>query len=309
MKAAFVFASALLLAGGSTAKMLAREWTDSTGRYTLEADLVAYNDRMAVLQRADHELGAFPLDQLSDRDREFIKSQQAAESAQKPISKPQIWTLRDGTKVIGRVVDYANRDITLQRRRGRIYVNDRVLENLPEFYQRLLPMIVAHFENLQRSDRPSLEAWLIRQRGQQRTFHIEGVVFELENGDEFALPFFLFSEEDQQLLQPGWKDWLAVHNGDNFNAREDNAFLLQSWAAARQRDAEVKREIAMAQLKLQAVQAGLTSLWEVTLRPAAGQGGRSQWVVVPGRNSRDATENALQRYPGYIVGPIRRVAG
>ena len=84
--------------------------------------------------------------------------------------------------------------------------------------------------------------------------------------------------------------------------------MLQSLAAARSRDAQVQREIAMMQLKLQAVDAGLTSLWEVTLHPAAGNGGPPLWVVVPGRDSRQATETALQQNPGFIVGPVRRVS-
>ena len=58
MKTALVFASVLFLVGRASSIILAREWTDSTGRYTLEADLVASNDRLVVLQRADHELGA-----------------------------------------------------------------------------------------------------------------------------------------------------------------------------------------------------------------------------------------------------------
>ena len=91
MKAAWVFASALLLASGSPSTALARVWTDSTGRYTLEADLVASNDRMIVLQRADHELGAFPLDKLSARDREFVKSQQTLEPAQKSATLIQMY--------------------------------------------------------------------------------------------------------------------------------------------------------------------------------------------------------------------------
>jgi hypothetical protein len=202
-----------------------------------------------------------------------------------------------------------DRDVTLQRRRGRIYVNDRVLDNLPDFYQRLIPMMVAHVENLQNSDRRSLDAWMIRQRGQPATFHIQGVVLESENGDEYPLPFFVFSDEDLNALKPGWEDWHKVHGTSDHAAQEAHEFLLTSLAAARHRDQLVKRDIAMMQLKLQAIQAGVTSLWEVTLYPAAGQNRRPQWVVVPGRDSRDATGIALQRNPGYVAGPVRRVAG
>jgi hypothetical protein len=98
-------------------------------------------------------------------------------------------------------------------------------------------------------------------------------------------------------------------NKKDYAGREDHALLLRSLAAARHRDRQVKRQIAQMQLKLQAVQAGVTSLWEVTLYPAVGQGGPPLWVVMPGRNSRQATMAALQQNPGYVAGPVRRVGG
>lgn len=294
---------------GSLAVAQARTWTDSTGRYTLDAKLVTFNERSVVLQRDDHELVAIPLDKLSEKDRMFLKSKEAGDAAREVAGKMQTWTLRDGTKLVGRIVDYATRDVTLQRRRGRIYVNDRVLENLPEFYHQLIPKLVAQRENLQRSDRASLEAWLVRQRGEPRTFHLVGVILETENGDEFGVPFDLFTHDDLKVLKPGWEKWLAAHGRNDFREQEDRAFLLQSLAAARHNDRQVQHQIAMMQLKLQAVQAGLTSLWEVTLYPAAGGAGSPIWVVVPGRNSRDATEAALHSNPGFVAGPVRRVSG
>jgi hypothetical protein len=299
----------VLITACLTAAADARIWTDDSGRYTLEADLVAFNEKSVVLQRADHELAAVPIEKLSSQDRGYLKSKVADELARKSIEGLQTWTLRDGAKIVGRVVDYAHGDMTIQRRRGRIYVNDRPLENLPEFYQLLVPKIAAHFENLQRGDRQSLETWLVRQRGQRRTFSLQGVVLELENGDEYAVPFFLFADDDLKVLKFGYDEWLTARKGDDIGALDDRAFLLRSLAAARQRDNLVQREIALLQLQMQAVQAGLTSLWEVTLYPAAGQGGPPLWVVMPGRDSRQATAAALQKHQGYVAGPVRRVAG
>jgi hypothetical protein len=303
-----LFIASLWFAAIHSADVAARLWTDSTGSYTLDADLVAFNDITVVLQRADHELVAIPIEKLSNQDRNYLTSQEAGELMKKSIDEMQVWTLRDGTKITGRVVDFAQRDVTIQRRRGRIYVNDRVLENLPEFYQLLLPKIVVQLENLRGSDRRALESWLVRQRGQPRTFHLEGVLLEFESGDEYAVPFFMLSNEDLSVMKPSWDEWKAAHGGKDYDAQAERAFLLRSLAAARHRDKLVQREIAMMQLKLQAVQAGATSLWEVTLYPAAGQGGPPQWVVVPGRVSRQATNDALQQNPGYVAGPVRRVA-
>ena len=298
----------LILVDASVA-VQARLWTDSTGQYTLEAELASVNDRTVVLQRADHELVAIPIEKLSDADRDYLKSKEAGEVIRNSSDPMQTWTLDDGQKISGRIVDYAQRDVTLQRRRGRIYVNDRLLDNLPEFYQQLIPKIVAHLEHLQRDDRTSLEAWLVRQRAQPRTFHLEGLVVETENGDEYAVPFFMFSDADLNLLKPRWSEWNTAAKNNDHTGQEDHAFLLRSLASARSRDQQVQRDIAAMQLKLQAVQAGITSLWEVTLYPEAGRGGRPQWVVTPGRNSRQATQLALERNPGYVAGPVRRVGG
>ena len=61
------------------------------------------------------------------------------------------------------------------------------------------------------------------------------------------------------------------------------------------------------QLMLQAVQAGVVDLWEVYLEPGRGVAGQPQFVVVPARDSRQATQMALAKNPGYVAGPARRV--
>lgn len=291
----------ILLSAATSAP--ARTWTDSTGKYSLDADLIAFNERDVVLQKADHQLISVPLDKLSDADRQFLESEDANAAMTAATGADQTWTLANGLKVVGRVVDYARRDVTLQRRRGNIYVNDRRIDNLPEIYQKMIPFIVAHFDRLNQPDRAGLTAWLVRQRGEPRTFTVEGVVLELENGDEYGVPFFFFSDEDQQLLKPGWEDWLGAH--EDYQRQSDSAFRLQSLAAAHQRDRLVNQQIARTQLLLQAVEAGVTSIWEVMLHPPRGM---PQSVVVYGRNSRDAANAALRQFPGATVGPIRRVS-
>jgi len=287
----------------------AREWTDSSGLYTLEADLVAFNQKSVVLQREDKELVAMPIELLSETDREFLKSSEAEEANRKATEEQQTWTLRDGTKLVGRIVDYADRNLIIQQRRRRIYVNDRLLNNLPEFYRQLVPSIVSHTERLPRSDLRGLQNWLRRKEGEPQEFRVQGVVLEMDNGDEYAVPFFLFTDEDQKSLQSGWDSWQAVYGRNEYAAAEDLGYLLRTLAAARAHDRSVQHEIAMLKLNLKAVQTGLTSLWEVTLYSTAGQNRPPQWVVVPGRDSRQAANTALEMNPGYIVGPIRRIAG
>lgn len=297
-------AIALLLLPASLAS--AREWFDVTGRYSIEAELIGFDDDQVILQRnADSELGSVPLEKLSQEDRDFLATKEAEMKAASLSGAPQSWTTRKGVQVPGRVVDYVQREVTIQRRRGKIYVNDRVFDNLPTVYKRIVPQLVGYFEENKVDDEKSLTSWLTHRKGQPQTYTVDGVILELDSGDEYAVPFFLFSDDDLAILQPGWEEWLAA-NG-KYDQQQDMAFELQSAAAAYKQGAESRQRIAELQLGLQAVEVGLTTLWEVTLYPNNGAG-RPLWVVVPGRDSRTAQQNALAQNPGYSVGPVRRVS-
>jgi hypothetical protein len=286
----------------------ARVWTDSTGRYSIEADLVAFNDTTVILQRADHQLGQVAIDKLSQADRDYLKGKEASAAVKKVAGATQTWTLRTGEKIIGRVIGYAQKQLTVQRSRGNIYVNDRLLENLPKIYQSMVPKIVAQNAHLVRDDRQALEDWLITQKGLPQTFTVEGPKFELEGGDVYVIPFFFFSMGDQNLLKPGWDQWLAANAKKQYDQAGSQEFLVQSLMAARQHDEQVQQQIAQMQLN-QAVLLGTTQLWEVTLYPGRGMAGSPQWVAMPGVNSAQASANAIAKYPGYVVGPVRKIAG
>jgi hypothetical protein len=296
----------LILVGGAVAPAQARKWTDITGKYTLEADLVGFDDEAVILQRESKELGSIAINQLSLPDQEFLKSQEAQAIHNDNINQMQTWTTQSGIKVIGRIVDYVKSDMVLQRRRAKTYINDKVFENLPEIYQRMLPKIVAQLEGIDMPDAKALEAWVRDLRGIPKTYNLEGVIIELENGDEYSVPFFLLSEKDQQILKPGWEHWLADH-GD-YEKQDDHAFRLQAQAAAYHQDQQVNQQIAIMNLNMQAIQAGLTSAWEVTLYPVAGNPSPPRWVVTMGRNSLIATDVALRQNPGFRSGPVRRVS-
>ena len=284
----------------------ARLWSDISGNYKVEADLIAFSPTKVVLERTDDkQLISLRPEELSQADQDFLKSKEADDTTNTLAHTMQTWTMASGLKVVGRVVDYGRKQVTIQRQDGKIFVNDRPFDNLPQVYQIMIPKIVAFFEHLQRDDRQALEDWAVRQRGQPRTFNCEGVLFEIENGDRYAIPFFLFSEEDQKVLKPGWDAWAGAKD-EEYDKKEDSSFDLRALAAANAQNAAASDQIARTQLLMQAVTAGVTNLWEVTLYPASGRG---EWlsVVVPGRDSREATIAALQRNPGYTAGPVRRL--
>ena len=283
-----------------------REWSDKTGEYAIEADLVAFDDEHVVLQREDQELGIVDIADLSDKDRAYLESKEAETIHDENMDQMQTWTTNNGLKLVGRLVDYARGDVVIQRRRGRMYVNDRAFDNLPSIYQKLVPIVIEHFEDVELPDERALQRWLRRLGGEPRSFLVEGVILELESGDEYAIPFFVFSASDRRLLKAGWREWLAVEN--DYQQRADQAFRLETLAAARSKNEQIDRQIALMDLNLQAIRAGITSAWEVTLYPAPGNASPPRWVVVPGRNSAQATAAAVQNNPGFVAGPARRIS-
>jgi hypothetical protein len=293
----------------------ARKWSDATGNYSFEGDLLGINDATVVVQKSDKKrnLVAVPINQLSKADQEYLKSKEAADEAQRVAGQQQTWTMRGGLKVAARAVDYGRRDVTIQRRRSKIHVNDRLFDNLSAVQQKIVLKIVSHFEKTPIEDRRALEQWAIRLKASPKTFTVDGVLLELENGDVYGVPFFLFSDDDLKVLQPGWQRWLAAHEAREQKEqaqaeKEHEALLLQAQAEAYQRDRETDRQMRMLDLQLQAVMAGLTAIWEVELFPRGNFGGHSRIVVVAGRNSEDAARAALERFPNHMVGGIARVS-
>jgi hypothetical protein len=251
-----------------------------------------------------------PLDKLSEKDRAFLSSKEA-KLALSEADRPQRWTMKNGMTIVGQVVGYGRKDVTIQRRRGKVYVNDRLLTTLPEIYQRFIPKVIEHFDRIQLPDAKAFDEWMLKQKATPRTFHCEGVSIELENGEEYSVPFFFFTAEDNKLLQPGWEQWLS-YQADHERQEKEN-FYLQSQAIAYQQqqaqERQFNRRIAMMQLDLLAVNAGVTSMWEVYLEPPFGVRGYPQNVVIIARDSDQASNAALQKFPGYVVVAVSKIAG
>ena len=86
-----------------------RTWTDSTGNYHLDADLIAFNDTAVTLEKENHQLVAVPIDKLSQDDQAYLQSKDVAEHSRQSAAAMQTWTMASGLKVMGKVVDYAPR--------------------------------------------------------------------------------------------------------------------------------------------------------------------------------------------------------
>ncbi len=64
-----------------TAAAPTRNWTDASGRFSIEAEMVGFQDGLVHLQRADGKVVKVPLEKLSPADQEFAG--QAAASSPK----------------------------------------------------------------------------------------------------------------------------------------------------------------------------------------------------------------------------------
>lgn len=298
-------------------QVVAHEWSDSTGTYKVTGDLIAMDETEIVIKlekpTKGHELLAFPIDKLSDADRKYLESTELTQKLSES-DKSHAWTMRNGFKLFGKIVDFAKKDVTVQRRRGRVYVNDRPMENLPELYRRMIPKIVEEYENIKFEDDRAFLTWVTKLKAAPKTYHCEGVLLELANGDEYAFPFFMFSESDQNMLKPAWTQWESTHTAQQEQASQQeqqrqNSLYLQSQAAAYQQQQAEAMQISRLQLQVSAVNAGLTSIWEVYLYPPAGSYAYPMSVVVSARNSDFASQIAMQNNPGYTAGPVRKVSG
>ena len=71
----------------------ARQWTDATGEFTVEADFVAFKDGKVQLKKADGSTLAVPVTKLSTADQKFVREVSAATptaAAQKTEDEPVI---------------------------------------------------------------------------------------------------------------------------------------------------------------------------------------------------------------------------
>lgn len=135
----------------------------------------------------------------------------------------------------------------------------------------------------------------------------------MENGDEYAFPYFLFSDADRTFLEIGKQEYRAPDNSAAEKEKQD--LYMQTLAAEYQRDRQAERQaelqnnrqVQMLQLQLLSVAAGLNDYWEVAMIPPNGNVYQAQSVVVPARNSLDAQQQAMQAWPNYVVGATRRV--
>lgn len=301
----FAIAIVACLGGLSTADAEPRKWSDTTGAFTITATLIGYNAKSVVLEKKDGKLITLPLSDLSKSSREYLRKVDKRYSDNPNHRGVQVWKLRTGLKVVGRVVDYHEHDVVVQSRWGKPYVNNRPFSKLPGIYQEIVPLIVQHFTKEKIDGQRGLQKWARAQKGAPRTFRCRGLLMELSDESLYCIPLFLFPEETIKALKPGWDRWLAAKN--QREQREHESFLLRAQTRAMEQEGRRLRQLEELRVFLQGVEVGLYDLWQVALYPPRGKPGIPRIVIVPGRNSAQAQQQAKLKFPAYIPGETRRL--
>jgi len=289
-----------------------RTWKASKGFYSINGELFAYNDTTVVIKRTGSEkLVAMETAELSEADQRFIadkreKDQQT--SARSSAEDWHTWTSASGWQIRGRVLAYGRKDLVVDRKLGSITINGKNFSTLDALHQKLVLAILSKLEGKTIADDSDLRTLTTSFQGQPKKYTLEGVMLQLENKDEIPVPFFLFSEQDLELLRSGWEAWQAADSDSTARARED--FLVQQEAVQYQRMQQQQmqhEQMEVLKLNLLATAVGATNIWEVALFPAPGVRARPMTVVVTAPNSQAAAQIAVQQHRGYVAGPIRRV--
>jgi hypothetical protein len=293
----------------------ARQWSDSTGRLKIDADFFAANEDTVVIKKRNGSLVGLEISQLSEADQLYVAEKRAelqskTASSATDIETFQTWTSKGGFESRGRIIAFGRQQVTIQRIAGVVNVNGTAFSRLNAFYQHIVPKIVAQYEDPSVTDEKALERWLKEKGGNPPVFNVEGVLMKLEDGSELAVPFFLFSENDLEVLAPGWEQWKAAEASESERKREDFLMSVQADNYQQQQasQAAASQQIQMMQLQMLAVNAGVISIWEVIMRPADNVYHRTFSVMVPAANSEQARYAAFQQYPGYHLVGIRRAS-
>ncbi len=69
---------------GAGLNVFAREWSDVSGKFHIEAEFVAARNGKAILEKTDGSIITVPLEKLSEADRAYIRSQNGTKPAPVP---------------------------------------------------------------------------------------------------------------------------------------------------------------------------------------------------------------------------------
>ncbi|MCD0458254.1 hypothetical protein [Roseiconus lacunae] len=312
--ACFSFIGSLCIAMATSADAKPRTWSSLNGEVTLEGEMIASNDSTVILKRKrSGRLVAVELAELSAKDRAFVSAATTDASADENAQQSPMhtWTSRDGLKLKASIVAYGKKNYTLGKTRGVVTINGKAFSAMDPLHQAVALKVLSKLENQTFNDETDLKRFVSLLAGKPRTYPLEGVLMELASGDQIAVPFFMFSDQDLEVLKTGWESWQQAESSaqdrENLMLRSEAMDYQQSMTQSNEQQADYQR-MEMLKLNMLAARTGLTSIWEVQMKPNPGVYGRPFSVMVPADNSKIATQMVLPNYPGYSLIGVRKAS-
>ena len=135
----------------------------------------------------------------------------------------------------------------------------------------------------------------------------------MEGGGSITIPLEILETNYASVVRPGFDRWLAsraqdVSAEDRYATESRERLMLDSYARLQPFTATRQRQFRQLELGYLSVATGTTSVWEVTLIPNTAYAYPFS-VVVNARDSLQAQQLALQDYPGWQIGPTRKLSG
>jgi len=311
-----------------------RQWKASGDQDVVNAKYITADDSRVVLEDETGELVILRTEQLAATDREYVAAKRtlkrlvepetsldaakttAAEAnatTTSPQAYPSIWRLGTGAEIKGVLAGFARQEFIVLRERGEVYVDAYKLGQLPVAYDLVLPTVVGTVDNTPLKDVDDLESHLAKLGGGPFKYVVDGIQISLQGGGSITIPLEILETNYAALVRPGFDRWLAsraqdVSDEDRYATESRERLMLDSYHQLQPDTATRQRQFRQIELGYLSVATGITSVWEVTLIPNTAYGYPFS-VVVNARDSLQAQQAALQNYPGWQIGPTRKLSG
>ncbi len=303
LRMGFIMATAILAVTiASTSPLNARQWTDSSGKYHQEAELVEFDGHLVVLKKAKGQLVAVPLNSLSTADQQYLQSKDAKDAMTSTASQDRTWTLNDGKKFKGMLLRFGEKDVVISRNQGMLSVNGKPFTELSPFHQYMIPELVTHEEGKSIPDANAIANLIAYRKGADLTYRVKGALFQLSDGALGAVPIWMLSSKDFNVIEPEWDAWLAAEKDKQAEQQRQEMQSTMARAAFNeyQRNEDISQRLQYLQVASQ-----WFDLWQVQL---IAPNGAVSVVTVPARDSRTAQYLAQQKCPACGIGATQMLS-
>jgi hypothetical protein len=277
----------------------ARIWVDSTGKYHQKADLVEFDGQTVVLKKAEGQLVSVPLEQLSHRDQEYLKTKEAKNDIAGAAAKDRTWSLADGKKFAGKLTKFGRKDVVISRKLAVLYVNGKPFDGLPGLKKYIVPLLVGHEEGREIKNADSIQDLIGARKGADLVYRVEGAVFEIESGEDVAVPIWLLSDKDRKAIEPQWDAWLAANKDNHIQdlRQAEQSTLARAIFNEHQRNGAIDHRVQSFQREMQWSQ-NTPGTWRIRLQRPDNS---ITTIDVSANDEMSARTSAQQQYPHSTI--------